>query len=67
MRIAKTQIAHALSIDKDDLSSRDIAIALQGIESILDDVAERLENDFESAALGDASNLIQVLREGLNA
>jgi hypothetical protein len=67
MRIAKAQIAHALSVDNDDLSSRDIAIALQGIESILDDVAERLENDFESAALGDASNLIQVLREGLNA
>jgi hypothetical protein len=67
MRIANAQIAHALSVDNDDLSSRDIAIALQGIESILDDVAERLENDFESAALGDASNLIQVLREGLNA
>jgi hypothetical protein len=67
MRIATAQIAHALSVDNDDLSSRDIAIALQGIESILDDVAERLENDFESAALGDASNLIQVLREGLNA
>jgi hypothetical protein len=67
MRIAKTQIAHALSVDSDDLSSRGIAIALHGIESILDDVAERLENDFESAALGDASNLIQVIREGLNA
>ena len=65
MRISKKQIADALSIDSDDLSLDDMAIALINIESILDSVAESLEDDFESAALGDASNLIQVIREGL--
>jgi hypothetical protein len=65
MRISKKQIAYALSIDSDDLSSKDMAIALMNIESILDKVADNLDDDFESAALGDASNLVQVIREGL--
>jgi hypothetical protein len=65
MKISKKQIAYALSIDSDDLSSKDMAIALLNIESILDNVAENLDDDFESAALGDASNLIQMIREGL--
>jgi len=65
MRITKKQISNALSIDSDDLSSKDMAIALMNIEDILDNVAENLDNDFESAALGDASNLIQMIREGL--
>jgi hypothetical protein len=65
MRITKKQIAHALSIDSDDLSSKDMAIALINIESILDSAADNLDNDFESAALGDASNLVQMIREGL--
>jgi hypothetical protein len=65
MRISKKQIAYALSIDSDDLSSEDMTIALRNIEIILDNVAENLDNDFESAALGDASNLIQVIRDGL--
>ncbi len=65
MRISKKQISDALSIDSDDLSSKDMAIALMNIESILDSVAENLDDDFESAALGDASNLIQMIREGL--
>jgi hypothetical protein len=42
-----------------------MAIALLNIESILENVAENLDDDFESAALGDASNLIQMIREGL--
>jgi hypothetical protein len=66
MRISKKQISDALSIDSDDLSSKDMAIALMNIESILDSVADNLDNDFESAALGDASNLVQVIRERLN-
>jgi hypothetical protein len=66
MRISKKQISNALSIDNDDLSSKDMAIALMNIESILDGVADNLDNDFESAALGDASNLVQVIRERLN-
>jgi hypothetical protein len=66
MRISKKQISDALSIDSDDLSSKDMAIALLNIESILDKVADNLDDDFESAALGDASNLVQVIRERLN-
>jgi hypothetical protein len=66
MRISKKQIANALSIDTDDLSLEDIGIALLNIENILDSVAENLDDDFESAALGDASNLIQMIRNGLN-
>jgi hypothetical protein len=65
MKITKKQIADALGIDTDDLSSKDMAIALLNIEGILDSVAENLDDDFESAALGDASNLIQMIREGL--
>jgi hypothetical protein len=66
MRISKKQIAEVLGVDW-DLSSKDVSIALRNIEKILDDVAESLENDFDSAALGDASNLVQVIREGLDA
>ena len=65
MRINKKQIAHALGIDSDDLSSKDMGIALLNIESILGSVADNLDDDFESAALGDASNLIQMIREAL--
>jgi hypothetical protein len=65
MNITKQQIADALGIDINDLSLKDISVALLNIESILDSVAESLDNDFQSAALGDASNLVQVIREGL--
>jgi hypothetical protein len=65
MRISKKQISDALSIDSDDLSSKDMAIALMNIESILDSVAENLDDDFEAAALGDASNLVQLIRDEL--
>ena len=65
MRITKKQITDALGIDVDDLSSKDIAIALKNIETIIDDIAEDIEDDFQSATLGDASNLIQMIRNGL--
>ena len=64
MRISNKQISSAL-VDY-DLSSEEIAVALQKLEETLDSVAENLDNDFESAALGDASNLIQLMRWGLN-
>jgi len=63
MRISNKQISSAL-VDY-DLSSEEIAVALQKLEETLDSVAENLDNDFESAALGDASNLIQLMRWGL--
>jgi hypothetical protein len=65
MRISNKQISYAL-VDY-ELSSEEIAIALRNIETTLDAVAEALENDSASATLGDASNLIQAMREGLNA
>lgn len=65
MRISKKQITDALGVDIYDLSSKDIYTVLRNIETILDSVAESLDNDFESAALGDASNLIQMIRNGL--
>ena len=65
MRISKKQIAEALGVDW-EISSKDVSIALTNIEIILGKVADNLENDFDSAALGDASNLIQVIREGLD-
>jgi len=66
MRISKKQITDALGIDW-DISSKDIADALRNIEIIIDKVAANLEDDYESAALGDASNLVQTIREGLSA
>lgn len=65
MRIAIKQIAQAVDLDGDE-SAANVAVALRNIETILHSVAEDLENDFNSAALGDASNLIQVIREGLS-
>ena len=66
MKITKQQITDALGIDSDDLSNKELPIALREIELILDSIAEDIEDDFKSAALGDASNLIQIMREGLS-
>ena len=65
MKITKKQIANALGIDSDDLSKKELIIALREIELILDNIAEDIEDDFKSATLGDASNLIQMIRNGL--
>lgn len=64
MRIAVSKIAQAIDLDG-EASAADVVIALRRIETILDAVAANLENDFEAAALGDASNLLQQIREGL--
>ncbi len=66
MRISKKQITDALSIDSDDLSKKELTIALREIELILDSIAEDIEDDFKNNTLGDASNLIQMIRNGLN-
>ena len=65
MKITKQQITTALGIDSDDLSKKELAIALREIELILDSIADDIEDDFKSASLGDASNLIQMIRNGL--
>ena len=65
MRLAQKQIANALGFE-DREPRTDIATALLSLEKILDHVAGQIENDFHSAALGDASNLVQLIREGLS-
>lgn len=65
MKITKQQITDALGIDSDDLSKKELTIALREIELILDSIAEDIEDDFKNNALGDASNLIQMIRNGL--
>jgi hypothetical protein len=65
MKITKKQITDALGIDSDDLSKKELTIALREIELMLDNIAEDIEDDFKSATLGDASNLIQMIRNGL--
>ena len=65
MRITKKQITDALGIDVDDLSKRQLTVALRNLEKMLDDIATDIEDDFKSASLGDASNLIQIIRNGL--
>ena len=62
MKITKQQITDALSIDSDDLSKKELAVALREIELILESIAEDIEDDFKAYALGDASNLIQMIR-----
>ena len=66
MKITKKQITDALGIDSDDLSKKKLTIALREIELILDSIAKDIEDDFKSATLGDASNLVQIIRETLN-
>jgi hypothetical protein len=66
MKITKKQITDALGINSDVLSKKELSIALREIELILDNIAEDIEDDFKSASLGDASNLIQMIREGLS-
>lgn len=66
MKITKQQITDALGIDSDDLSKKELTIALREIELILDSIAEDIEDDFKNNALGDASNLVQIIREALN-
>lgn len=64
MTITKKKILEALGIDypvtRDELST-----ALLETEKILHRVADSIEDDFESAVLGDVSNLVQLIREGL--
>lgn len=64
MRIALKHIAQAIDLDGDE-SAANVAVAIRNIETILDAVAAGLENDREASALGDASNLLQRIREGL--
>ena len=64
MTITKKKILEALDIDypvtKDELTT-----ALLEAEKVLHRVADYIEDDFESAVIGDTSNLVQLIRESL--
>ena len=65
MRVSQTNILEALGCSKGDLAKDELCVSLRNIEKILDKVASNIDNDFESASLGDASNLVQLMRESL--
>ena len=64
MTITKKQILEALGIDY-PVSKDELTTALLETEKILDRVAFSIEDDFESAVIGDTSNLVQLIRESL--
>ena len=64
MRITKKQILEALGVDY-PVSKDELTTALLETEKILDKVAFSIEDDFESAVIGDTSNLVQLIRENL--
>jgi hypothetical protein len=64
MTITKKKILEALGIDY-PVTRVELSTALLETEKILHRVADFIEDDFESAVLGDVSNLVQLIREGL--
>lgn len=64
MTITKKKILEALGIDY-PVSKDELTTALLETEKILDSVASSMEDDFESAVIGDTSNLVQLIRESL--
>lgn len=72
MTITNKKILEALGLEVGDMQKDDICVALLQIEETLETVAYFLGDgiihdmgDFEAARLGDASNLVQLIREGL--
>jgi hypothetical protein len=65
MRLSQTKVLEALSLCKGDLTKDELYISLRVIERTLDNVADTLDNDLTAASLGDASNLVQLIRESI--
>ena len=65
MRLSQTKVLEALSLCKGDLTKDELCISLRVIERTLDNVADTLHNDLTAASLGDASNLVQLIRESI--
>lgn len=65
MRLSQAKILEALGLCAGDLNKECLCISLRNIEENLDNVADTLYNDSESASLGDASNLVQLIRESM--
>lgn len=62
MELTLQQITDALGLDANDLALKELRVALRQLERRLDAIAADLEDDFLSGSLGDASNLIQLIR-----
>jgi hypothetical protein len=65
MKLSQTKILEALSLCSGDLTKGELRRSLRGIENTLDNVACEWDNDSEAYALGDASNLVQLIRESI--
>ena len=65
MKLSQTKVLEALNLCKGDLTKGELRRSLRVIEITLDNVAETLDNDLTAASLGDASNLVQLIRESI--
>jgi len=69
MRLSQTKVLEALGWERGDFDKdairETLGIVLRGIENTLDNVACEWDNDSEAYALGDASNLVQLIRESI--
>jgi len=68
VKISKEKIMSAIDMNPDEgWTIEEMREALQHIEDTLSEIIdmEILENDYYSYALGDVSNLVQVIRESL--
>ena len=65
MRLSHIKILEAIGCSMGDLNKGQLVISLRNIEKTLDKVAESLDNDSDGYSLGDASNLVQLIRESI--
>jgi hypothetical protein len=68
MKISKEKIMSAIDMNPDEgWTIEEMREALQHIEDTLSEIIdmEVVDNDYYSYAIGDASNLVQVVRESL--
>lgn len=62
LQINRETVSEALGLDADDLSAKELRGCLRCLEDSLDSLARNMDDDHEGARLGDASNLIQLVR-----
>jgi hypothetical protein len=66
MKISKEKIMSAIDMNPDEgWTLEDLKVALERIEGNIQKVIDRMEDDYLAYELGDASNLVQVVRESL--
>ena len=66
MKISKEKIMSALDMNPDEgWTLADLKVTLERIQDNIQKIIDRMEDDYFAYELGDASNLIQVIRESL--